>query len=126
MISRRLMVSAPLLAGAATLVPARARAQAGTSAAHPCDPALAQQAIWWSYYAGTRVWGYADRHSVAPGEKFSVMLSTGPNNKEVKGKIEVFRIGYYGDSDRKRVLADGPVRAVQNKVQLTAASLGAC
>ena len=37
MISRRLMVSAPLLAGAATLVPARARAQAGTSAAHPCD-----------------------------------------------------------------------------------------
>jgi hypothetical protein len=126
MISRRLMVSAPLLAGAATLVPARARAQAGTSAAHPCDPALAQQAIWWSYYAGTRVWGYADRHSVAPGETFNVMLSTGPSNKEVKGKIEVFRIGYYGDSDRKRVLADGPVRAVQNSVQLTAASLGAC
>jgi hypothetical protein len=126
MISRRLLVSAPLLAGAATLVPARAPAQAGTRAARPCDTALAQQAIWSSYYAGTRVGGYADRHSIAPGEKLSVMLSTGPKHKEVGGKIEVFRIGYYGDSDRKRVLADGPVKVVQNEVQLTAASLGAC
>jgi hypothetical protein len=92
----------------------------------PCNDALVQRAIWRSQYPGTRVWGYADRHSITPGEKFSIMLSAGPELKAVTGKIEVFRIGYYGETDRKRVLSDGPVKVVQNEVHLTAASLGAC
>jgi hypothetical protein len=124
MISRRRFFSGPVLAGAASLIPAASRAQVGARAKSACDQDAVQPAIWASYYSGTRVWGYADRHSVSPGERFSVMLSTGPKQKAVKGKIEVFRIGYYGESDRERVSSGGPVEVEQNDVQLTAASLG--
>jgi hypothetical protein len=125
MMSRSRLLSTPLLARAARLLPASVRALASRSAMPPCDRASVQRAIWKIYHANVRVWGYTDRHSVASGEKFSVMLSTGPALKAVTGKIEVFRIGYYGASDRKCVLSAGPEQVVQRDVQLTAASLGA-
>jgi hypothetical protein len=125
MMSRSRLLSIPLLARAARLLPASIQALAGGSAIPPCDRASVQRAIWKSRNANVRVCGYADRHSVASGEKFSIMLSTSPELKAVIGKIEVFRIGYYGASDRKCVLSAGPEQVVQCHVQLTAASLGA-
>jgi hypothetical protein len=125
MISRRRLLSAPLLAGAASLAPPSSRGWAGTSATPPCDDASVQRAIWQSYYVGTRVWGYSDRHSLSTGDRFAIMLSTGPDLKSVTGRIEVFRIGYYGEADRKLVYSDGPVQVVQYETQMTAASLGA-
>jgi len=52
------------------------------------------------------------------------MLSTGPDLETVNGKIEVFRIGYYGETDRKLVWKTD-VEVGQNPVPMTAASLGA-
>jgi hypothetical protein len=122
MMRRTRLLPTSLLARAVRLLPASFRARVYQARVYR---ALLHRAIWKNYYANVRVWGYADRHGVASGEKFSVMLSTGPALKTVTGKIEVFRIGYYGASDRKRVLSAGPEQVVQRDVQLTAASLGA-
>jgi hypothetical protein len=111
------LLSTRLLARAAWLIPASFQARV--------YHASVQRAIWKNYHAGVRVWGYADRHSVASGETFRIMASTGPKLKAVTGRIEVSRIGYYGASDRKCVLSAGPEQVVQRDVQLTAASLGA-
>jgi hypothetical protein len=56
-----------------------------------------------------RVWGYVDRHSIDPGEGFDLMLSAAPDGAEVRGRIEIFRIGYEGDSDRRRVWRSGEI-----------------
>jgi len=125
MISRRHFLSSPVLAGATSLVPVFAQVQPAATATVPCNSVSVQKAIWKSYYEGTRVWGYADRHSVSPGESFTIMLSTSLDLKSVTGKIEVFRIGYYGENDRKLVYSGSPVQVEQNDVELTAASLGA-
>jgi hypothetical protein len=117
MMSRSRLRSTPMLAGAARLIPASFRTQVYR--------ALMQRAIWKNHDAGVRVWGYADRHSVASGERFGIMASTGPELKTVTGRIEVFRIGYYGASDRNCVLSVGPEEVVQRRVQLGAASIGA-
>src|SRR5262245_30756123 len=53
------------------------------------------------YRNGPRVMGYADRHSVQPGGRFHVMLSTNGPEISVRGSLEVYRIGAYGDSDRR-------------------------
>jgi hypothetical protein len=115
--SRSRLLSIPLLPRAARLMPVSFRARVYR--------ALMQRALWKNHDPGVRVWGYADRHSVASGETFSIMASTGPELKAVTGKIEVFRIGYYGASDRKCVLSAAPKEVVQRRVQLTAASIGA-
>ena len=39
------------------------------------------------------IWGYVDRHSVAPGESFRLMLCAHPGNDPVDGHIEIHRIG---------------------------------
>src|ERR1700736_1821202 len=56
-------------------------------------------AVWRHDYDKKRIWGYADRHSVNPGEPFNIMLSTGPGAEKIKGRVEIFRIGHYADSD---------------------------
>jgi hypothetical protein len=84
-----------------------------------------QKALWRSYYAGTRVWGYADRHSVESGETFNLMLSTGPDLTEARGVVEISRIGCYGESDRMRVWRSAPVDVPQQTIQITAATVGA-
>ena len=49
------------------------------------------KSIWRSFYLGTRVWGYADKHSVDAGETFNLMLSTGPDRASARGTIEILR-----------------------------------
>ena len=124
MISRRGVLTVPLLAGAENLVPVGSGAQPTSSNPAGPDGSGTQKAIWKAYYEGTRVWGYADKHSVNSGERFTVMLSTGPKVQAITGRIEVLRIGYYGKSDRKLVYTGSPVRVTQNDVQMTTASLG--
>lgn len=48
--------------------------------------------VWVSYFRHKTVWGYADKHSVEPGERFELMLSTGPQQRSVTGRVEFFRI----------------------------------
>lgn len=50
-----------------------------------------------------KVWGYADRHSIAPAESFQLMLSAGPVQQPAKGHLEIFRIGCEDGGDRRCV-----------------------
>src|SRR3954470_23293444 len=62
-----------------------------------CDPETpeVERAIWKNpYYPSAQVWGYADRHSVVPGETFDLMLSTRPGAPSFTGRVEVLRIGH--------------------------------
>ena len=42
-----------------------------------------------------RVWGYADRHSIDPGDSFRLCLAAEPGRQGVSGHIEVARIGHH-------------------------------
>jgi hypothetical protein len=108
MIGRRSLLRA-LMTGVTGLLPVSARGQTDTCPrASALDKGVSQKAIWKSYYdgiwcyaTGTRIWGYADQHSVSASELFHIMLSTGPGLGTINGTIEIFRIGYYSDGDRK-------------------------
>jgi hypothetical protein len=121
MIARRSLLTA-LLTSFGALRPTSLWARAAT--ALPSAHAAAEN-IWTSYYQGTRVWGYVDKHSVVPGETFDIMMSTGPGRPASKGKIEIHRIGFYGRRDRKLVWQGEHVEVSQEEVQMTAAALGA-
>jgi hypothetical protein len=81
-------------------------------------------AIWKSYFDVRRVWGFADQHSIEPGESFNIMLSTGPGFDKIVGRLEVSRIGYYGDHDRKLVWKSSILTIERQEIQITSASLG--
>jgi hypothetical protein len=91
----------------------------------PGDANRLKQAIWHAYHSDKRVWGYVDRHSVDPGQTFNLMLSTGPNQRSVKGRIEINRIGYYPESDRALFWQSPTIELFQQPVHITAAALGA-
>jgi hypothetical protein len=124
MIGRRALFQSFLTASAG-LLSARSPKAEGNPAAQPIH-AAAEKAVWKSFYEDTRVWGYVDKHSVTPGERFNIMLSTGPGQTRLKGKIEIFRIGYYAKADRELVWEGGDVEASRQEVQMTASSAGAC
>jgi hypothetical protein len=87
-------------------------------------PATAPE-LWTSAFAGKTVWGYVDKHSVAPGEPFALMLSTGPGRETVKGRIEFFRVGFH-PPDGQRLLWTSPELTVPPlPVSRTAAAIGA-
>ena len=84
---------------------------------------VAEDKIWTSYYSGTRVWGYVNKHSVVPGETFDFMASS--KRGEINGRIEIYRIGHYPNGDRELVWRGENVEVSANGVQSTAAALGA-
>jgi hypothetical protein len=123
MIGRRPLFQAGLLTGALGLFGQPIRADQVEADTHPENAA----SVWTSFYAGTRVWGYVNRHSVVPGESFNVMLSTGPNVPKVIGSVEIFRIGPTTDgTDRTLVFRTDPIDVGHEVVQMTACSAGAC
>ena len=122
MVTRRGLMTG-ILAGAAGLSTAAVAADAPAPVQSDADRKA--RTIWRSHYDDTRVWGYADRHSVEPGQTFDLMLSTGPDLKSARGKIEIFRIGYYGADDRMLVWRSPTINVGQQPVQITAATVGA-
>ena len=124
MIARRAVIRT-FLTGLAALLPGHSRAGDDIPPVSPRNKPDVQQEVWKSYYEGTRVWGYLDKHSINPGEPFNIMLSTGPRRKQVRGRVEIFRIGHYSDGDRHLVWTGEDVEASQEKVQVTASSMGA-
>ncbi|HYM03972.1 MAG TPA: N,N-dimethylformamidase beta subunit family domain-containing protein [Stellaceae bacterium] len=104
------------LAGAAAIAPAGAAlgADQGASKIKP--------SIWTVSFAGQSVWGYADKHSVSPGEGFDLMLATGPTSDGATGRVEFFRIGAGG---QHLVWTSRDVKLVQRPVLRTAATVGA-
>jgi hypothetical protein len=126
MIGRRSLLRA-LMTGVTGLLPASVRGQEDACSGRSIiDKRFAQEVIWKTPYADTRVWGYADQHSVAAGEPFHLMLSTGPGLGSIKGTIEIFRIGYYSDSDRKLMWRSENVEVLNaGEVLVTAGMIGA-
>ena len=124
MIRRRKLLTAPV-AGTMGMVGASAMARAAMGEATTPAAKHPAETIWRSYYDDTRVWGYVDRHSIDAGEKFNLMLSTGPSLPSAKGRIEIYRIGYHEGSDRALVWRSDPVQVIAQPVQITAAAVGA-
>ncbi len=71
-----------------------------------------------------RVWGYVDRHSIKPGEGLRLMLSTGPELGTVTGRIEAFRVGFHGGTDRLQVFRSHTIQVCEHGINNTAAALG--
>ena len=72
--------------------------------------------VWNDDIRQRSVWGYVDFHSIQGGESFHLMLATDPIDKIVRGHIEIFRIGYYGKSDRIKVWESGLVTVQERKL----------
>ena len=81
--------------------------------------------LWTSYYNGTRVWGYVDRHSVRPGDTFNLMLSVGPGGTSLIGRVEIFRVGFEHGGDRRLVATFKKVEVAREPLKITSAALGA-
>jgi len=80
------------------------------------------------------VWGYVDKHSIGPGGIFQLMLSAAPGSSVVSGRVEIYRVGYYGGEDRRRVWVSDPIEVepyiairdgvVSNLLENTVGALG--
>src|ERR1019366_4781155 len=89
-IPRRLLLT---LAGAGVSLAAAPRAAAAASEGGSPTPApTAPSAIWTEFFKGQRIWAYADRHSVRPGEPLNIMAAGGPGQPVRRVRLEVFRI----------------------------------
>lgn len=112
------------LAGAAALTSAT-----GVSAADHAAPAPTT-AIWTSPFAIKTVWGYVSRHSVAAGDSFDLMLSTGPSRETVSGRVDFFRVGRQDSAGappngQTLVWTSPELTVTPQPVSRTAASVGA-
>src|SRR5258706_10153497 len=79
--------------------------------------------IWTSAFAGTKVWGYVNKHSVMPGEPFDLMLSTAPSGEATEGRIEFFRIGHHPPECQKLIWTSQQFAVTHQPVLLTPTSL---
>ena len=86
-----------------------------------------QRIVWvWNDLISSRmVWGYTNKHSVKPGETFQLLLSTEDKDKEAKGHIEIYRIGYYDSSDRKLMYKSNEVTVNYHGIPSAADAIGA-
>lgn len=68
---------------------------AGEGRGAPSKVAGASDA-WTEFFKGQRIWAYADRQSLRPGEPLNVMAAGGPGQPKRRARLEVFRIGANG------------------------------
>jgi len=89
-IPRRLLLT---LAGVGASLAAAPRALAAASEGGSPSPAPApSSAIWTEFFKGQRIWAYADRQSLRPGEPLNIMAAGGPGQPVRRARLEVFRI----------------------------------
>ena len=58
----------------------------------PSRNATSQSAIWTEFFKGQRIWAYADRQSLRPGERLNIMAAGGPGQTARRARLEVFRV----------------------------------
>ena len=71
-----------------------------------------------------RVWGYVDVHSIEPGESFNLMLSTGPTAGTSIGHVEICRVGFHEEGERRLVYESGAIQVTSHGTNATAAAVG--
>ena len=76
---------------AAGPLPALAASEGGPPAA-----SMGPGPIWTEFFKGQRIWAYADRLSLKPGEPLNVMAAAGPGMPTRRVRLEVFRLGATG------------------------------
>ena len=76
---------------------------------------------WINFFKGQRVWAYADRDSIRPGEPLNVMAAGGPGQPSRRVRLEVFRIGA---SDPKPVWQSDFVDVGYRGATASAAAIG--
>ena len=77
---------------AAAPLPALAQSEGG--AFSPSEPPAPE--AWTAFFKEQRIWAYADRTSLHPGEPLNVMAAGGPGQPSRRARLEVFRIGAAG------------------------------
>jgi len=65
---------------------------AKSEGAAPAPAPVTTAAIWPEFFKGQRIWAYADRHSVRPGEPLSITAAGGPGQPTRSVRLEVFRV----------------------------------
>lgn len=85
---------------------------------------LNTQSFWNDDVTKRLVWGYVDRHSIKPGQSFNVMLSTDFMDTSVQGHIEIYRIGYYPEGNRKKVWESTKLTVQEHELYMSAAIVG--
>lgn len=71
-----------------------------------------------------RVWGYVDRHSIAPGGRFDLMLRRPPGSEPIEGSVEILRVGHHASGDRLLVYRSSQLRIAEHEVIRAGAPLG--
>jgi N,N-dimethylformamidase beta subunit-like protein len=84
-----------------------------------------QNIVWDKKTTSKLVWGYTNKHSVKPGESFHILLSTDVQDKKAVGHIEIYRIGYYGATDRKLYYKSGEVSVSYHDIPPASSAIGA-
>jgi len=111
----------------APLAPGDAAAQSTESAneSPPPQPSSSPPRRWPSYFGRKQVWGYVNRHSVVQGETFELMLSIGPGQQNVRGRVEFQRLGFDPQTGGVRqVWVSTPIQVTYQRTNAAAPALG--
>ena len=92
---RRLLLRLAGAGLAASPVAAFAKVPEGVAAAPDAKPANGPGA-WVNFFQVQRLWAYADRQSLNPGDPLTVFASVGPGQPKRRVRLEVFRLGAAG------------------------------
>ena len=114
---RRLLLRLAGAGLAAAPLPVMAQSEGGGRAVAPPPTA----SIWTEFFKGQRIWAYADRLSLEPGERFNVMAAAGPGQPSRAVRLEVFRLGAAGPSP---VWTSGFVNVPYRGATASAAAIG--
>ncbi len=90
-IPRRLLLSLAGVGAGLAATPSPAFARNEPRGRH-AEPTLLPT-VWVDFFKGQRIWAYADRHSLRPGERLNIMAASGPGQPVRRVRLEVFRIG---------------------------------
>ena len=83
-------------------------------------------AAWTDFYKDQRLWGYVDRHSILPGERFDLMLSVKPGRPELDLSIKISRLTGGPSGLTRELVWQGDNETIKaQQMSLSAASAGA-
>ena len=71
-------------------------ALASSEGAGPAPTLAPLTSIWPAFFKGQRIWAYADRQSLKPGDRLNIMAAAGPDQPSRRVRLEVFRVSAGG------------------------------
>lgn len=71
------------------------------------------------------VFAYVNHHSVQSGKPFKLFLSTNKYKNLINGAVEISRVGYYKNSDRKIVYKSGSISVLNQDISVSSFAAGA-